>query len=71
LLELILITVGESEAAYAAEHWRDGLSHPGDSMGRLLGWAWQTDRHVFARALAIFHSALERAVRKRLDRRRW
>ena len=25
-------------------------------------WAWQTDRHVFARALAIFHRALEAAL---------
>jgi len=63
LLELLLISVGESESAYAAENaWLDGhLANAGDSMGRVLAWAWQTDRHVFARALAIFHRGLEAA----------
>jgi hypothetical protein len=28
----------------------------------VLAWAWQTDRHVFSRALAIYHRALEQAV---------
>lgn len=64
LLELILITVAESEATYAAENaWGErGLWNAGDSMGRLLAWAWQTDRNVFARAIAIYHRALEAAL---------
>lgn len=68
LIELILISVGQGEAAYAAEHWRGGLSHAGDSIGRLLGWAWQTDRHVFSRALAHFHGALERTMHQTVGR---
>jgi hypothetical protein len=29
---------------------------------RTSGWAWQTDRHVFSKTLAIFHRALETAM---------
>lgn len=70
MLALVLGAVGEREAAYAAEHlMRDGrLWIVGDHFGRLLGWAWQVDLHVFCQALAIFHNTLEAALGREVGR---
>jgi antitoxin (DNA-binding transcriptional repressor) of toxin-antitoxin stability system len=68
VLELMLTTVGQDAATYAAENsWVDGrLRNAGDAMGHVLAWAWLIDRHVFSRALAIYHRALEHATGEKI-----
>jgi hypothetical protein len=67
VLELMLITVGEDQAAYAARNsWVDGRLRNAGNMGLVLAWAWQIDRHLFSRALAIYHRALEQAVGEKI-----
>lgn len=70
MLAVMLTAVGQSEAAYVAEHlMRDGrLWIAGDTLGRVLGWAWQTDRHVFSQTLSIFQNALEIALGRKVER---
>lgn len=50
-------------AAAAANEWRDGrLWHAGDTVGRMLAWAWRNDSHLCMQALAVFHDELQQIV---------
>jgi hypothetical protein len=68
-LEFMLRAVIEREAAWAVAdeaQWPGGqfeLTHAGDILGRVLGWAWRTDPDkIFMRAVTDYAQTLGEAV---------
>lgn len=47
----------------AANEWRDGiLLHAGDTVGRMLAWAWRNNTHLCMQTFAVFHDELQQNI---------
>lgn len=60
----------EQEVEWAASEapWCDGrLDYAGDTLGRILGWAWQTDPDLFVNRLGFYVAKLSERVGRHLD----
>lgn len=69
LQDALFRSLATTEAApAAANEWREGrLCHAGDTVGRMLAWAWRNDTHLCMQTFAVFHAELQQIIGETIE----